>query len=302
MTPHTAPGPTLLLTNSAAGSATEDRIATVEAVLRDRLDVVRETCDGIAQLRKILVEFDGDRVVVAGGDGSLHTLLNALDDLDRLADTTVGLVPMGTGNDFATGVGLPHDPAAAARVCASGATRAMDLLATDDGTVVVNAAHAGAGAVASERAQPAKPYLGALAYPLAALVTGATTPGYDQRVTVDGTVVHDGPALLTLVANGPSIGGGARLCPGADPADGVLDVLVVGAVPLTDRPALARDLQQGLHVERDDVGRYRGTAVRISGGGEHSRDGEVVSPSGDTTYRIVAGAWTLLHDGGRSTP
>jgi YegS/Rv2252/BmrU family lipid kinase len=285
----------LLLTNSAAGTATEERITAVEAVLRDALDVTRRTCDDPADLNGISDAFDGDTIVVCGGDGSLHTLVNVLHDLDRLTGTALGIVPLGTANDLASGLGLPEDPVEAAKICASGHATPVDALLTDDGEVVVNAAHAGVGAVASERAQPLKPVTGALAYPLAAVITGATSPGLQLTVEVDDEVVHQGRTLLTLVANGPSLGGQALLCPTADPEDGLLDLVVVGDVAIPARAGLARDLQQGHLAERDDVVTRRGHVVRIRGDEtDHSRDGELCRGVADVTYRVQPGAWQVL--------
>jgi YegS/Rv2252/BmrU family lipid kinase len=285
----------LLLANSGAGSATPEAIAAVHAALDEGFDVTRETCDGRDELRGVLTSFDGGHIIVAGGDGSLHTLVNVLAEVDRLSSTTVGLVPMGTANDFATGLGVPQDPAVAARACVGASAAPMDLLQADDGDVVINAAHAGIGAVASDRAQAAKPVVGALAYPLAALATGATTPGYQLEVTVDGTTVHDGTTLFTLAANGPCLGGGARLCGGADPSDGVLDVLVIGDVAVTDRPGLALALQRGTHTDHTGVAQHRGTTLRVRGDAtDHSRDGEVRSGLHDVTYVLRPAAWRML--------
>jgi YegS/Rv2252/BmrU family lipid kinase len=285
----------LLLTNSEAGSATEERLSAVEAVLREALDVTRRTCDDPDDLYQVFRDFDGDSVVVCGGDGSVHTLVNVLHDLDRLSGTTVGIVPLGTANDFAAGIGLPEDPVEAAKICASGHATSLDAIVSDDGEVVVNAAHAGVGAVASERAQPLKPVTGALAYPLAAVLTGATTAGQRVTVEIDDEVVHDGRTLLTLVANGPSLGGQALLCPTADPGDGQLDLLVVGDVAIPARAGLARDLQRGELAERDDVISRRGHVVRVRGEPtDHSRDGELRHDVVEATYRLQRGAWHVL--------
>ncbi len=288
-------GATLLVSNSAAGSTTGQQVTRVAEVLRAGGDLVHARPTGPGELRSILRAFDGDRVVVAGGDGSLHLVVTLLDELGRLPATAVGLVPMGTGNDFAAGMGVPEDPVDAARAYLDGRPRRLDLLETDDGEVVVNAAHAGLGAVASDRAQAVKPIAGPLAYPLAALASGAAQEEYALEVTVDGAVVHDGPTLLVLAANGPCLGGGTRLCVGADPADGLLDVLVIGELSTGARAGLAMDIQRGTHVERDDVHAYQGTRLRIRGEAvDHSRDGELRHDLTDATYTMRSAAWDLL--------
>lgn len=293
-----AHGPVLLVTNSLAGSADDATVDDVCDVLRTHVRVVRETCDGPGDLRNVVDAFQGDRVITAGGDGSLHLLANVLADLDRLGTTDVGLVPLGTGNDFARGVGLPTDPIEAAHVCARGTATPVDALVADDGEVTVNAAHAGMGALASERAQMAKPAVGPLAYPLAALASGVTAGGYDLTVRVDGTVVHEGPALFVLAANGPTVGGGAALAPAADPCDGVVDVLVIGDVAVADRPGLALHIRRGDHMEHDDVRSYRGETLHIAGEPvDHSRDGEIRRGLRDVTYTLRRSAWRLLTDG-----
>lgn len=285
----------LLISNSVAGSTTEQRLAGVAEVLRAGGDLIHTRPTGPDDLRAALAAFAGDRVVVAGGDGSLHLAVNLLDELGRLPATTVGLVPMGTGNDFACGLGLPEDPVEAARACLEGRPRRLDLLETDDGEVVVNAAHAGLGAVASDRAQVVKPVAGPLAYPLAALASGAAQDEYKLEVTVDDEVVHSGPALLVLAANGPCLGGGARLCVGADPADGMLDVLVIGELATAARAGLAMAIQRGTHLERDDVCEHQGTRLRVRGEAvDHSRDGELRHELADVTYTIRPAAWDLL--------
>lgn len=279
---------------------------TVESVcdvLRDSHAVIPAACDGPDDLRAALSAFDGDRVVVAGGDGSLHLLVNALADLDRLETTDVGLVPMGTGNDFARGVGLPADPIDAAHVCAHGTSTPIDAIVADDGEVTVNAAHAGMGALASERAQIAKPAVGPLAYPLAALASGVTVTGYDLTVAVDGSIVNEGTTLFVLAANGPSVGGGASLAPTADPRDGVLEVLVIGDVPVPERAGLAVRIQRGDHMDHPRVRSYRGETLRIVGDAvDHSRDGEIRRGLRDVTYTIRPAVWRMLLHGGARRP
>lgn len=293
-----AHAPILLVTNSLAGSADEDTVDDVCDILRTRQPLIRETCDGPDDLRRVVDAFHGGRVITAGGDGSLHLLINVLADLDRLETTDVGLVPLGTGNDFARGVGLPADPIEAARVCARGVPVPVDAIVADDGEITVNAAHAGMGALASERAQVAKPAVGPLAYPLAALASGITTTGYALTIRVDGATVHEGPTLFVLAANGSSVGGGAALAPTAHAADGAIDVLVIGDVAVTDRPGLALRIQRGDHMEHDDVRSCRGETLHIAGDPvDHSRDGEIRRGLHEVTYTIRPSAWRLLTDG-----
>jgi diacylglycerol kinase family enzyme len=132
---------------------------------------------------------------------------------------------------------------------------------------------------------------------LGAVLEAARADGWDLSVTVDGSPL-DLPGervLLVGVGNGPSIGGGTQLCPGADPGDGLLDVVVACATGAGARIAFGSALRAGTHLERDDVVAVQGREVRIRGDAvAHDVDGEVTDEVTDRTYRVVPGAWTLL--------
>lgn len=285
----------LLVENAEAGNADQAAVEAARAVLvRGGARVETAATKRPEDLAAVLDRLDSRALVVAGGDGSLHQAVQGLWDRGVLGDTAVGLIPLGTGNDFARGAGVPLDPEEAALHCLSGRRRPLDLLVTDDDRVVVNAAHAGIGAAAAERAEGLKDRLGPAAYPLGALLAGVSERGADLAVTVDGAVVSDGPTLMVGIANCPYIGGGTPLAPGAVPDDGLLDVVVVRAVGPLARAAFAAALRRGDHVTRDDVTLHRGHAVTLTGDDvPHDLDGEVVDGS-PHAYRVVAGAWTLL--------
>ena len=162
--------------------------------------------------------------------------------------------------------------------------------------MVVNAAHAGLGAEAAAAAADHKPRLGALAYPLGALLAGLREEGWVLRVSVDGTPYAIGERLLMVgVANGPTIGGGTPLCPMARADDGRLDVVVVAAVGPAARVGFAAALRVGTHLDRDDVHHLRGTRVQVSGEPvRHNVDGELDGEVTDRGYLVLPGAWSLL--------
>lgn len=293
----------VLVANAAAGAAERDQVEAACGALGAAATVESVSCESPRDLDAAIADL-GDRVlVVAGGDGSLHLAVERLDALapDRLASTSIGLIPLGTGNDFARGVGLPLDPVEAARAVLDGEPRPVDLLRTDGGHVVVNASHAGLGAVAAERAVELKARFGPVAYPLGALLAGAREEGRELTVTLDGEVLSDGATLMVGVANGPSIGGGTLLAPGAMPDDGLLDVVVVTAVGPVARVAFGAALKAGTHLERDDVRHARGHEVRIAGDPvPHDLDGEYLEPVPSLTYTMDPAAWRLLLPPGRS--
>ena len=286
-----------VLANTNAGSADQAAVDRAVAVLAEHAPVRLRGTGDADELHKALDDAAGHDLVVAGGDGSLHLVVAALKERGELAERPLALVPLGTGNDFARGVGLPLDAGEAAERAAAGTARPMDLLVDDEGGVVVNAVHAGIGAVAAERAEGMKGRLGALAYPVGALLAAVRGEGWTVRVEVDGAALDlPGAAVLLVgVGNGPSIGGGTLLCPGARPDDGRLDVMVSCATGPAARTAFGAALRNGTHVERDDVVTAQGTTVRISGDPlGYDADGELEEEVADRTYRLEPGAWSLV--------
>ncbi len=301
----------LLVVNRGAGSAGEERLDPALAVLRAGADVeVAATADA-GDLDRVVAGRGGRRLVVAGGDGSVTAVVAALDRAGALdpADP-LGIVPLGTGNDLAGALGVPADPADAARVALAGDPRPLDLLRDDAGGVVVNAVHAGIGVRAADEAAGLKERFGALAYPLGAAVAGLDGTAYRLRVTVDGAVVTapagwaaDGgtPLLMVGVCNGPTIGGGTALAPGADPGDGLADVVVSAATGPAARAAYALALAGGRHLDRDDVVCVRGREVSVTGGPVGlDADGDLLSPVPARTWRVAPGAWSVPVPPGRS--
>lgn len=289
----------LVVANAHAGTAEQPRVdaavATLATAAPTRLrrtgdvEELDEALDGAVQA--------GHVIVAVGGDGSLHAVVSRLWARGELAGAVLGLVPCGTGNDFARGVDIPLEPAEAAERIVGGTRRRLDLLVDDEAHVVVNAVHAGLGAVAAERAEGLKGRFGAVAYPLGAVLEAVRSEGWALTVTVDGTALAlPGERVLMVgVGNGPSIGGGTMLCPGADPGDGQLDVVVSCATGPAARVAFGSALRSGSHVERDDVVTALGREVRITGDPvAHDADGELSDEVVDRTYRIEPGAWTLI--------
>lgn len=289
--------PLTLVTNAAAGSTDGAAIEQVLDVLRRRAEpTVLRAEDEDAMDRK-LTDIRG-ALVVAGGDGSLHSAIGTLHRHGRLGQVLIGVIPLGTGNDFARGVGLPiGDPAAAARVVLDGVRREVDLIRDDGGGIVVNAVHLGVGADAGRKAQPWKEKLGKLGYAIGALLAGLQTPGHRVRVVADGQVLADGRrrVLQAAVGNGSTVGGGTPLLPGADPHDGELDVMVSFAVSPLSRLRYALRLRRGTQDESDEVVTARARQVEISGEAFWlNADGEILGPISRRQWTVVPGAFTMM--------
>lgn len=289
--------PLLVVTNESAGGAADERVDEALAVLGEHADVRRVVCSERGDLDRALDSLDGRTLVVVGGDGSVHAAVGSLLDRGELSpDVPIGLVPLGTGNDLARTLGIPLDPASAARALLAGTARRLDLAVDDEGGVVVNAAHVGVGAEAAERASGLKDRLGRAAYPVGGLLAGAAATGWRLLVEVDGEPVPvDDEVLMVGIANGRTIGGGAELAPDAEPDDGLLDVVVATSVGPLARLGFGVALRAGEHVDRDDVRVVRGRTVRVSGDAfPLNADGELSGPLTARTWTVRPGAWAAL--------
>ena len=287
----------LAITNAAAGTSSDEAQEAALAVLRESRKVVVVATSSPEDLDAALEQHpDVDTIVVLGGDGSLHAVVAALHAAERLADVAVGLVPLGTGNDFARTLALPTDPAEAAGVVTSGQEQALDLIVDSTGTITVNSAHVGVGAEAALAARPLKERFGQLGYALGAFISGFRTQGKHLRIHVDGERIPDrGRVLQLAVGNGRFVGGGAALLPEADPADGLMDVAVVFAH--TRRERLMYGLSLGLrrHHHRDDVDYRRGTEVTVEGARLRcTNDGEIADLVPSYAWHIEPGALRML--------
>jgi diacylglycerol kinase (ATP) len=215
----------------------------------------------------------GDRVVAAGGDGTIAPVA----ELAGRLGVPLGVIPGGTGNDFARATGLPLDPLAAAALAASGTTlRRYELGRLADGHPFVNVASAGLASVAAHRAAPLKPRLGPLAYAIGAARAAASSAPLRCSVHVDGARVFDGAAWQVIVAVTGAFGGGSGIGV-SDPSDGVLDVAIL---PAGSRLGLARrawGLKRHTIAEQRGVAHHRGAVIEVDGVTEFNADGEVRS-------------------------
>ncbi len=294
--------PLLLITNTDAGGAQHEALEVALGVLREDVDVELATTSNPGELDGVLHRAGTRSIVVAGGDGSLHAVITALHRRHELADRTLGLIPLGTGNDFARALGIPLDPGEAAAALLTGRTRAMDLILDELGGVVVNSVHAGASAQASRRGARWKEHLGPygfgiFGYPIGAALAAFKPPFVRLRIEADGRVVSDMDKhiLMVAVGNGTSVGGGTELTPDADPADGCLDVMVSFATGPLERFGYAWSLRKGEHPEREDVITLRAKQVTISGEDFFlAADGEISGPERRRSWHLEQGAYHMI--------
>lgn len=231
-----------------------------------------------------------DRLVVAGGDGSIAPVAAAA----GRAETPLALLPAGTANDFARRMGIPPDMGPAARLAARGTkTKKLELGWMDD-RPFVNVASAGLPGPAARTAKAWKKPLGKLGYAAGALLAGITAKAVSVEVSCDGGALFEGDAWQVTVAASGAFGAGARI-EEADPHDGELEVIAVEAGPRPGLVVLAYRLRAGSLGDhgRATHARCKTAAVQVRGRTEFNVDGEVVE-SGPVRFRGEADAFSLV--------
>jgi diacylglycerol kinase (ATP) len=246
----------------------------------------RAVADGVAAL------------VTVGGDGTVHRALQAV------AGTPVGfgVIPAGTGNDFAAGIGVPPDPLEAAAAIAAAVrdrtARPVDLarlVPAEGGARWFGAVlAAGFDAVVNERANRMRRPRGPRRYDIAIALELARLRPRRYTITLDG-VTRTVDGVIVAVGNCPSYGGGMRICPDADPTDALLDVVIgTAAIGRASLALLKPRLRRGTHVADPRVSSHRAREVRVDAQGIVGYvDGERIGPL-PLTVTCVPGALCVL--------
>ena len=194
--------------------------------------------------RRFAAEADEvDLLIAAGGDGTLNEVVHGLMELPMAARPALGVVPLGTANDFATGCGIPHDPEQALALCIQGTEVAIDVGKANEHWFL-NAASIGFGAEITATTPPElKNLLGPAAYAVMGAVLAMNVHHYRGRLTLpDCEIAGSGP--VAIVGNGRQAGGGVQVTPRARVDDGLLDVLSVRDIPALALLTAARELQE----------------------------------------------------------
>ncbi len=238
--------------------------------------IVRGERDDAREQLRVAIAAGLDAVLVVGGDGAAHAVL------DQVAGTelTFGLIPAGTGNDLARTLGIPaRDPDAAIDVVLRGRTRTVDLARVGADTLVATVVASGFDSKVNERANAMRWPRGAMKYNLAILAELRTFEPLAFTLTLDDSEVLHRRAMLVAVGNGPSFGGGLRICEGAEIDDGLLDVVVINPVSKLRLVRVFPQLYRGTHTSLPQFERHRVRTVRLESAGIVAYgDGERLGP------------------------
>jgi diacylglycerol kinase (ATP) len=256
-----------LLTNPTSGKGHGLRTA---AIVRPRLteagftvrELVGVDADDALELAQTAVADGVESLVVVGGDGLVHLAVQALAG----TETSLGIIPSGTGNDVARSLELPRtDPQAAADVVVGSRTRHIDL-ARVGAQHFVTVLAAGFDSKVNERANAMTWPRGQVRYTLATLSELRVFEPLPYTLELDGEV-RQLEAMLVAVGNGPSFGGGLRITHGASLDDGWLDVVVIKTMSKLDLVRTYPSLFTGGHTRHPQYEHHRVRSVTVAAPG-----------------------------------
>ncbi len=218
-----------IISNPTAGKTkAKKNLELVENVFRKngaQFQIHLSECEKDAtRIVKELTTSGETEIIAHGGDGTLHEVLNGI------ADPTLcnlGLIPSGTGNDFAEKIALPSDPIKAAELILHGAAKPTDYLEVN-GVRCMNVAGIGMDVEVLERCKKGK-LKGKIKYLFSLVQSLFAFKGIKVRIESEG-VSEDRDVLIAATCNGSQFGGGIRICPVADVADKKLNAVIVDCI------------------------------------------------------------------------
>ena len=196
---------------------------------------VQEACD------------DGiERLIAAGGDGTIHETVNAL--MACKTDDTVlpslAVIPMGTANDFANSCALPLTISGALNFAVSAKSCPVDIIQVNQ-HYYLNLASSGFGAAVTASTPPElKRILGGAAYSLMGVIMALNLKPHDGHLSLPDNKKYTGSILVAAIGNGRQAGGGRILTPRAYIDDGLLDILLIRHFPVSDFGLVLQELSE----------------------------------------------------------
>ncbi|MBT2389336.1 diacylglycerol kinase [Streptomyces maoxianensis] len=256
--------------------------------------VLGEDADDALRRARDAVDGGTGALIAVGGDGMMSLALQAVAG----TRTPLGVVAVGTGNDFARTLGLPvREPAAAGRLVAEALKgeqiREVDLGRVGEkwfGTILAS----GFDSRVNDRGNRMRWPSGRFKYDLAMVAELAALEPIPYRITLDDGEVREIEATLVAVGNGSSYGGGMRICPGARTDDGLFDVTVVGDCTRTTLLKVFPRVYKGTHLSHPKVTTHRVRAISLQAEGVTGyADGEPLGAL-PLTAECVPGAVRVL--------
>lgn len=273
-------GKTCIILNPAAG-----KIADLDAIVARlaRLPGAEIRLTGRrgsgARFARTALRKGCDTIIAAGGDGTLNEIINGIGE--NPTGARVGLIPLGTGNDFARTIGVPVDLENAIDLIAAGPTRAVDLVrvTSDEVRYFVNVSAGGFSGLVHEKLTPKmKKTWGPLAYLRSAAAALPELRAYRTTLALDNTESLTLDLYNVVVANGRYVAAGTLIAPEAVIDDGLLDIVLIPQRSAPELALLAAQVAMGTHLSSDAIVFRRAANVTVNSkpGMWFNVDGELV--------------------------
>jgi len=282
---------TCVILNPAAGRGARSELARGATSLIPGAELRISLAPGSAAPLAIEALADGfDRIVAAGGDGTVSEIASAL--LEAEADVECGLLPSGTGNDLARSLGIPVSPVVAAELLSAGRAARIDAIhavAGDAGTEIHawNAIVGGFGGRISDRLTPGiRRRWRSFAYLRVAIADLAELRPHRVVLEIDGREKEE-DLLMLVIANGRYAGGGIPFSPKGSIDDGWMDVVTIRAMPVLGLAALVPRVLSGRHLTCPGGEHVRARSLKVEAdpGFGYNVDGETWL-DGDASFEI----------------
>jgi diacylglycerol kinase (ATP) len=205
-----------------------------------------------------------DEIIAAGGDGTLNEVINGI--AKDLGDVRVGLIPLGTGNDFARCLNLPATVEENVDLLLAGRSKAIDVVRAQSDRIryFVNVSAGGFSGLVNEKLTPAlKRTWGPLAYLRSAAAALPQLRSYRTAVSVSNKKTFSLDLYNVIIANGRFVAGGLPIAPNADPSDGLLDIILIRKRSGPEMALLAAKMVLGNHLDADAITFRRAAKVTV---------------------------------------
>jgi diacylglycerol kinase (ATP) len=257
---------TLVILNPAAGSV-KDVDALVERIrdLPDSEVCITAKAGAAMQSTRAALRKGCEMVVAAGGDGTLNEVVNGL--REDASAIVLGLIPLGTGNDFARTLGLPREVDEAIALLRAGHTRAIDLVrvTSDEMRYFVNVSTGGFSGLVDEKLTPEmKKTWGPLAYLRGAAAALPKLRAYRTTISLDSAESLTLRLYDVVIANGRYVGSGTQIAPEASIDDGLLDIVLIPKCSAAELAVLAARVALGNHLSSPAIVFRRAAKVTVN--------------------------------------
>lgn len=296
---------TYVILNSSAGSV--DESASFTTKLREHLPEARVLFPKAAGEATVLaqqaVRSGCDLLVCAGGDGTLNEVVHGLDG--HFSETRVGLLPMGTANDFARSIGMPNTLDEALELICRGQSAAIDVIRVNTSHVhhMINVSAGGFGASVDEKMTgEMKDRWGSFCYARSFVAALSDLSDYETEIILDDSECLRTPAYNIVIANGRYVAGGIPVAPTARLDDGLMDLIVIPVASLPQLALLTSATLLGKHLDSDQLlfRRARKIQIRSEPPMRFNTDGELIGHS-PATFEVLPGAIEFIVGNPEST-